>query len=86
MVLAPDRRTIVIVEVKTRALGGDHPPPEGSITARKRGTLVAVARAVAERGKWLDRPLRIDVIAIDWPAVGEPEVRHHMNAVTEGRR
>ncbi len=81
--LAPDGLTIVIVEVKTRAIGDGHPPPEQSITARKRAKLLAVARAVAVRGKWLDRPLRIDVIAIDWPTGrGVPHLRHYPNAVT----
>lgn len=90
--LAPDRRTIVIVEVKTRLTGPGHPPPEGSITQRKRTTLLGVARAVARKGGWTDRPLRIDVIAIDWPAEpdrptvparrAQPTLRHHENAVT----
>lgn len=80
--LAPDRRTIVVVEVKTRLLGGPHPEPERSITARKRHKLLGVARAVRSRGRWLDRPIRIDVIAIDWPAgKGKPIVRHYQNAV-----
>lgn len=85
--LAPDRRTIVIVEVKTRALEGGHPAPEQSITAHKRSMLARVARAVAARGGWTDRPLRIDVIAIDWPSGrGRPQLRHYPNAVgDEGR-
>ncbi len=80
--LDPDRLTIVIVEVKTRLLSGDHPPPEASITAHKRRKLHAVAQAVVRRGKWQSRPIRIDVIAIDWP-VGKtaPVLRHRRAAV-----
>jgi len=82
--VAPDRRTVVVVEVKTRLMGAGHPEPERSITARKRATLVGVARAVVARGGWRDRPIRIDVVAIDWPAGrGEPALRHYPNAVGE---
>lgn len=84
--LAPDRRTIVVVEVKTRVVGRTHPAPERSITAHKRAKLLGVARAVAARGRWQDRPIRIDVIAIDWPVGrGLPSLRHYPNAVTGNR-
>lgn len=83
--LDPDRLTIVIVEVKTRLLTGNHPPPEESITLRKRRKLLAVARAVAEKGRWQGRPLRIDVIAIDWPAGrAKPTLRYYPGAVAGG--
>lgn len=86
VMLAPDRLTIVIVEVKTRLAGAGHPEPERSITARKRSTLLRVARGVLARGRWQGRPVRIDVVAIDWPASGgAPAVRHFMNAVIQGR-
>jgi putative endonuclease len=84
--VAPDRRTLVIVEVKTRLLGGPHPEPERSITSRKRAKLLGVARAVRGRARWRGRPIRIDVIAIDWPMDSSaPIVRHYQNAVIQGR-
>ncbi len=86
--LAPDRTTIVFVEVKTRRVvdGRASPPPEASITAKKRANLLALAQRVSSRHGWSDRPLRIDVVAIDWPARGKPAVRHYENAVTPGAR
>jgi len=86
--LAPDRRTIVIVEVKTRRRGtgrsvlGETVPPEASVHQAKRRKLTAVARALARANGWTDRPVRIDVIGIDWPDDGsKPTLRHHVNAV-----
>jgi putative endonuclease len=87
--LAPDRRTIVLVEVKTRILAEPSgnpdyvaPPPEASVHADKRAKLRLILRHLARANRWHDRPCRIDVVAIDWPADGSrPEVRHHVNAV-----
>ncbi len=85
---APDRRTIVVVEVKTRipAPGGS-PPPEASVHARKRRTLRGIARALARLNRWPERGLRVDVVAVEWPADGRgrPTIRHHIGAVTRGR-
>lgn len=69
----PDGRTLVIVEVKTRRVGGAvraSPPAEANITAHKRRMLAGVARAVRTRTGWTDRPVRIDVVAVDLPARG----------------
>lgn len=83
--LGADGRTIVVVEVKTRLVreederGG--PPPEANITAHKRRKLVGVARLIADQRGWRDRPLRIDVVAVEWPERGKPVIRHHENAV-----
>ena len=84
--LAPDRATIVFVEVKTRRVGDGRqaPPPEASITTKKRAKLMSLAHRLSHAQGWGGRPLRIDVVAIDWPLRGEPEVRHYENAVTPG--
>jgi putative endonuclease len=86
--LAPDRRTIVIVEVKTRRRGthksvlGETVPPEASVHQQKRRKLGAVARSLARSNGWTDRPLRIDVIGVEWPDDGsKPLLRHHIDAV-----
>lgn len=86
--LAPDRRTIVLVEVKTRITGPlagatfVPPPPEASVHAEKRDKLRRILRHLVTANRWHDRPHRIDVIAIDWPADGgKPDVRHHVDAV-----
>jgi putative endonuclease len=86
--LAPDRRTIVLVEVKTRLCveattpGYIAPPPEANIHADKRAKLRAILRHLVRANGWSDRPCRIDVVAIDWPRKGgKPVVRHHEHAV-----
>ena len=83
--LAPDRRTIVFVEVKTRRMGdGDRPPPEASVTAGKRRRLVRLADGLARGRDWTERPLRIDVVAVEVGRRGwftRARVRHHEAAV-----
>lgn len=86
LALAPDRRTIVLVEVKTReppAPGAaPHPPPERSVHAEKRAKLRRILRHLVRANHWDDRPQRIDIIAIDWPSDGrQPVVRHHTGVV-----
>lgn len=85
----PDGATIVIVEVKTRWPGaagseqGAAIAPEASIHAHKRRTLLAVARSLATSNGWHGRPIRIDVIAVEWQGErGTPVVRHHVDAVS----
>jgi putative endonuclease len=86
--IAPDRRTIVVVEVKTRLRGshrsvlGELVPPEASVHGAKRRKLHAVARAIVNANHWRDRPCRIDVVAVEWPAAGgRPTIRHSPGAV-----
>ncbi len=81
--MAPDRNTVVFVEVKTRAIKPQvsSPPPEAAVNARKRRKLLVLSQQYAHRQGWERRPLRIDVIAIDWPATGKPALRHYTNAV-----
>ncbi len=83
--LAPDRATIVVVEVKARALRPgareDGFRPELHITPAKRNKLRSLAQAVRQARGWLDRPIRIDVIAVDLDTRDRPTVRHYENAV-----
>ncbi|MCB9838956.1 MAG: YraN family protein [Phycisphaeraceae bacterium] len=83
--VAPDRRTIVFVEVKTRRVGGSGAAParrpETSVGAHKQEKLRRLAREVARKRGWTGRPLRIDVVAVEWPARGRPVVRHTERAV-----
>ena len=83
--LSPDKRVLVIVEVKARRVdpsGPETPPPEAAITIKKRRKLLHVAAATASRLKWGDRPLRIDVVAVEAPVKGRLSIRHHVGAVT----
>jgi putative endonuclease len=68
---APDRRTIVLIEVKARRRLDGQPvrsaetAPESSVTAAKRRKLTAIVRTLARLNRWEDRPLRIDVVAVE---------------------
>lgn len=82
--LAPDRRTVVFVEVKTRRLAEgavDPLPPEVNVTYDKQQKLIRLAREFARRKGYEDRPLRIDVVAVQVPRRGKPVVRHLEDAV-----
>lgn len=81
--MAPDRRTIVVVEVKTRTLSGGFPAAgERAITREKKRRLIAVTMQIARGRGWADRPLRIDVIVIEQDGRNAPVIRHHERAVT----
>lgn len=81
--MGPDRRTLVVVEVKARRAGGARDvAPEASVGEAKRRRLVSIARSVARANGWEDRPIRIDVVSVLWPAGGgRAQVRHVEGAV-----
>lgn len=85
--LAPDGRTIVIVEVKTRLApaartGVSEVAPEAAITRQKTQKLLNLTREIAVRRGWVGRPIRIDVVGVDWHPRGRHTIRHFENAVT----
>jgi putative endonuclease len=89
---APDRRTIVIVEVKTRRVhsagslrGRGAPPPEASVGAKKKRKLVAAARYLVKANGWHERPVRVDAVAVEWRDASEPTLRH-LIGVADGNR
>ncbi len=77
--LDPDGHTIVSVEVKA---GGVNPqyPPELHVTPAKQRRIVALTAQLARRNKLTGRPFRFDVIAVEFPDVGDPVIRHHVGA------
>jgi len=80
--LAPDRRTIVLVEVKTRRPApGRGRRPEAQVGRAKQHRLRAILASIIASNSWSDRPRRIDIVAIDWPKSGAPQVRHFKSAV-----
>jgi len=85
--LAPDRHTVVLVEVKTRVRGGPDSAdiaPELSVTAKKRRTLIRIAHYLRRVNRWTDRTIRIDVIAIEFESATDRapmQIRHHESAV-----
>jgi putative endonuclease len=92
LLTAPDRKTIVLVEVKTRSVRpGERPfaAPEAAVHKAKRRKLASIMRHLARANRWHDRPLRIDVVAIEHDGSDTPVIRHWENAVAlrpSGRR
>ncbi len=81
--LAPDRATVVIVEVKARVIRADAPRPESSVTWHKQRKLAQLASALVKRPGFAGRPVRIDVVGVDLDerARRAVAIRHHENAV-----
>lgn len=77
-IIARDGKTLVFVEVKTRAT--DEPRPEDQITAEKQHQITKAAKFYMSRFGTPRPPARIDVIAIVWPPRCEPIVRHTQSA------
>lgn len=85
LAIAPDRRTVVIVEVKSRATASaTHPVdelvPEARVNRSKQRKLVALAAQLARRSGLSQRPIRFDVVGVDLPDRKRPIVRHHVAA------
>ncbi|MGP1272812.1 MAG: YraN family protein [Phycisphaerales bacterium] len=81
--LAPDGRTIVVVEVKTRRPSPGERRPESAVGASKQAKLRRVTQAVRARLGAASQPVRIDVLAVEpqrWPR--RAVVRHIERAVT----
>lgn len=77
--LDPDRTTIVSVEVKAGA-ANPHYPPELHVTPAKQRKIVALTAQLARRHRLTGRPLRFDVVAVEFPEAGDPVIRHHVGA------
>jgi putative endonuclease len=77
---APDRRTIVIVEVK--ATVSEHPPPEVHVNPTKQRKLAALAPMVVRSLGLADRPVRFDVVGVVWPddQARPSRLTHHIGA------
>ncbi len=73
--LAPDGRTVVVVEVKTRT--GDFLSPELNINRNKQYRLARLAAKLLQTRRFEGRPFRFDAVAIYWPESGKPELRHY---------
>jgi putative endonuclease len=71
-------RTLVFVEVKTRAY--DDPAPEEQVNPEKMHQLTKAARYYLGRYGTPQPPARFDVVAIVWPQGQQPVIRHIENA------
>ncbi len=83
---APDRRTVVVVEVKSsasRRVGTGvawELQPEVHVDGRKRRRLAYLAAQWARRYGFTDRPIRFDVVGVEFQPGQKPVVRHHVAA------
>jgi putative endonuclease len=77
-VIARDGKTLVFVEVKTRAY--DDPAPEEQVNPEKRAQIQKAAKYYLSRYGFPQPPARFDVVAIVWPTGREPMIRHTPSA------
>ncbi|MBK1786754.1 YraN family protein [Prauserella sp. ASG 168] len=78
-VVATDRTTLIVCEVKTRSGRGFGQPAE-AVTEDKRIRIRRITSRwlAAFRVAWC--PVRFDVIAIEFPPTGPPSLRHFVGA------
>ena len=90
---APDRETIVVVEVKTRSRPSESASvsqshsAERAVDEHKRHLLIKATRHLAAANRWYGRPLRVDVIAVELASdPSQTLLRHYPDAVQESRQ
>ncbi len=76
--VAPDAKTVVIVEVKTRS--APDPPPEAAFTADKQHKMFRLAVRLRNSSEFADRPMRFDAVVVVWPHGETPELHHYEGA------
>ena len=77
-IVARDGRTLVFVEVKTRAY--DDPAPEDQVNPTKMHQLTKAAKVFLSRYGTPQPPARFDVVAVLWPNGRDPIIRHTPHA------
>jgi putative endonuclease len=75
---APDRKTVVIVEVKTAQ--SPHALPELRVDHHKQRRLTSLAAQAVRRYKLHNHPIRFDVVAVNLPDNADPIIRHYIAA------
>lgn len=81
LAIAPDGRTVVVVEVKASGGASRSAYPEIHVNKAKQRKLATLALGLVKRYRLENRPIRIDVIAVTRDADGSTVVRHHPSAV-----
>ncbi len=79
LVMVDGDRSIVFVEVKTRA-GEDLTAVESVVNGAKKAKALRTARYFLAAHKIDDRPYRFDVVAVILGQTGPPQIRHYPNA------
>ncbi len=78
--VAVDGRTVIFVEVKTRA-SDDAGHPTEAVDQEKQRRITLWALAFLRRHGLLEQPARFDVVAVTWPAGKKrPKIEHFLNA------
>jgi putative endonuclease len=78
--VAVDGRTVVFIEVKTRAAHTAGHPGE-AVDLEKQKKLTRLALAYLKRHDLLEYPARFDVLAVTWPAKSRrPKIEHYKSA------
>ena len=83
-IIARDGKTLVFLEVKTRAY--DDPKPEEQVNNIKQDKIIRAAKYYLTRYGTPQPPSRFDVIAIVWPTGQPPIIRHHEHAFDASER
>ena len=78
-IVALDGRTVVFVEVRAKS-DTAHGHPAETVGAQKQKRIAELAAAYIRRHKLEDQSVRIDVVAVTFPAAGRPVVEHYQNA------
>ena len=79
LIMVDRDRTLVFIEVKTRA-NEVFAPAEAAITAGKRQRMIRAMRYFLACHGLQDRPCRFDVVTIVLGRTGRPEIRHYESA------
>jgi putative endonuclease len=78
--VAVDGRTVVFIEVKTRA-SHDAGHPADAVDLAKQRRLTRLALSYMKRHDLLECAARFDVVAVTWPdGRGKPKIEHFQNA------
>lgn len=77
-IIARDGKSLVFVEVKTRAY--DDPTPEEQVNLAKQQAITRVAKMYLSRYGIPQPPARFDVVAVVWPNGQNPIIRHEEGA------
>lgn len=78
-IVALDGRTVVFVEVRSKS-DTAHGHPAETVGAQKQKRIAELAAAYIRRHRLEDQSVRIDVVAVTFPAAGRPVVEHYQNA------
>ncbi|MEM9415808.1 MAG: YraN family protein [Planctomycetota bacterium] len=80
LVLSPDRKQVILVEVKTSENRTTAVRPEHRVGAAKQRKLTALAYKLQQQHKLDGLGIRFDVVGVDLRDGETPEVRHYENA------